>query len=173
MTEWTCQGTPGTSRPGKATKSWGSTAIGKLEDDVQHWWPWANGFVFTTTLTDAQGNVVTNSKGNPSTQGCDRDEWPPKYFWPGDANAPTHMVQRVRLNPANYNRGGSQIWNGFCNINNAMSTTIINRQRKSFIQSNFIRTQPNPKIDQAKLGNDKINSKSSVFSHHTIIVWFK
>lgn len=162
MTQWTCQATPQTGKNGKngkATRIWGKTAIGPLENQAQHWWPWANGFVFTTTLTDAQGNVVLNDAGKPSTQACDRDEWPPKNFWPGDGNKPAHMVQRVRLNPSEHNRRAGGIWKNFCNKNAAKSTANHNNKATSFIQSNFIRTQPNPKIDPAKLGNDRIKSK--------------
>lgn len=89
MVRWTCQATPGSSKDGTATARWGSTAIfpiGGKKD--QHWFPWVNGFI----------------PESDSRTGCERDEWPPRFFWPGDAvAAQKKMEQRVRLIPASNN----------------------------------------------------------------------
>ncbi|KAK8108537.1 hypothetical protein PG984_014338 [Apiospora sp. TS-2023a] len=109
MTEWTCQQTAtshkdGWGHDGAATDSWGATAITKLPRIGQHWFPWANGFIYN------EERPIQNNK--QVTIGCDRDEFPPRYFWPGDGNVPTH----------NQNRGADQLWGGFCNDYNAAST---------------------------------------------------
>lgn len=117
-------------------------------------------------MTDEKGNKKYNTKTEPIMVGCDRNEWPPRYFWPGDNAAPAHMVQRIRFNPYNDNRGGGGIWGGFCNNNNALSTT----KQKSYIQSNFIRTQPNPKVDPEKRGADQKFSEYHYISSAKCII---
>jgi hypothetical protein len=151
MVRWTCQATSETNLKGDATDLWGSTAIEKIGRTQQHWWPWANGFVFRT--------VIMKPKGKHATKGCDRDEWPPHYFWPGDETAKKkRMVQRVRFIPYNENSGAGQIWKGFCENNAARS---VGRER-TYIKSEFIKTMGIPQSKQA-VGKDKITSESIHF----------
>lgn len=34
------------------------------------------------------GKVKLDGAGKEMFKGCDRDEFPPRYFWPGDTKAP-------------------------------------------------------------------------------------
>ncbi|KAK8095063.1 hypothetical protein PG997_001748 [Apiospora hydei] len=78
MTEFACAETrSGYRLPGngnlKATAldRWGSTAIATRKGNNQHYWPWAQGWILR--------------KDEEKTGGlCERDEWPPALFWPGD-----------------------------------------------------------------------------------------
>lgn len=123
MVRWTCQATPGSSKDGTATARWGSTAlfpIGGKKD--QHWFPWVNGFI----------------PESDSRTGCERDEWPPRFFWPGDAvAAQKKMEQRVRLIPASNNGdAGRTLLKGFC-AENAAETV---KGKQTFVNPKFIKT---------------------------------
>ncbi|RYP67030.1 hypothetical protein DL771_007449 [Monosporascus sp. 5C6A] len=96
-----------------------------------------------------------------------------EYFWPGDDDAPAHMVQRVRLVPFDDNRGAGQIWKGFCEDNNAISTKVRVAKTTSWIQSNFIRTQPNPKVEPQYRGKDRTATIISSVSVLTARAIFK
>src|SRR4051794_4379321 len=80
MVQFTCGATANTNQDGEATEKWGSTNIAALPAKrSQHNFAWANGFVELTTEVKQFKN-----KQKTITHGCDRDEWPPRYFWPGD-----------------------------------------------------------------------------------------
>ncbi|KAK1636284.1 hypothetical protein BDP81DRAFT_394898 [Colletotrichum phormii] len=142
MTEWTCGATQSTSNDGSATDVWGSTAVASLALTNQHWgWPWANGFVPRRVLKHANGLPKRDKYGNEIAVGCDRDEFPPRYFWPKDNEAEKKgMVQRIRFLPYDENRKAGAMWRGFCNKNAAQSSTTRTSTVTSFIQSKFIRT---------------------------------
>ncbi|KAK1726785.1 uncharacterized protein BDZ83DRAFT_772939 [Colletotrichum acutatum] len=142
MTEWTCGATQSTSNDGSATDVWGSTAIAALALTNQHWgWPWANGFVPRRVLRHANGLPKKDKYGNEMAVGCDRDEFPPRYFWPKANEAEEKgMVQRIRFLPYDENRKAGAMWRGFCNKNGAQSSTTRTSTVTSFIQSKFIRT---------------------------------
>ncbi|KAK1672326.1 hypothetical protein BDP55DRAFT_731558 [Colletotrichum godetiae] len=113
MTEWICGATQSTSNDGSATDVWGSTAVASLALTNQHWgWPWANGFVPRRVLKHANGLPKKDKYGTKIAVGCDRDEFPPRYFWPKDNEAQKK----------------------------GMSSTTRTSTVTSFIQSKFIRT---------------------------------
>ncbi|KAK8022112.1 hypothetical protein PG993_012879 [Apiospora rasikravindrae] len=136
MTEWTCQQTAtsnnkGWGHDGFATERWGSTALAKIpgtsgkKAKVESG---STGSPGPTASSTASGSWRTASQKfgadkKPAWNGCERDEFPPRYFWPGDDKAPKTMRQLVRLLPKDQNGGAGQLWNGFCNDNNAKSTT--------------------------------------------------
>ncbi|KAL7629676.1 hypothetical protein AAE478_001199 [Parahypoxylon ruwenzoriense] len=139
MTEWTCQATAtswgnakskGWGNDGLATEKWGATALAKIPGTSgraakvswQHWFPWANGYVYRESTME-NGKVKLDANGKEMFKGCDRDEFPPRYFWPGDSKAPKDMRQWVRFLPGYQNRGAGGLWGGFCNDHNAASTT--------------------------------------------------
>jgi hypothetical protein len=153
MVRWTCQMTTGTNKDGSATSTWGSTAIAKIGGGNQHWWPWANGFVPRV--------VIKNHEDKENIKGCDRDEFPPRAFWPGDVEAKKKgMVQRVRFIKYTDNAGAGQMWQNFCNGNAAASISNVKKKRKTYIQSKHIRTVGKPRDDKTVVGKDKITSKS-------------
>ena len=76
MTEFTCGETRSNYRDNKDLKAtalndWGHTAVAKRSNKHQHWWPWAQGWIARKDDSKIGGL-------------CERDEWPPAYFWPGD-----------------------------------------------------------------------------------------
>lgn len=122
------------SRDGGATATWGSTAIQTRRSSCQHWFPWANGVVYRDTSTS--GTKI-------ATVGCDRDEWPPRYFWPGDAPAAKMkpaLVQRIRFIPSEENRAAGQVWKQFCNNRGAKSTFVKDKKPTTYRVSEHIHT---------------------------------
>ena len=120
----------------------------------QHNWAWANGFVELTTSIK-----VVKNKPKTITHGCDRDEWPPRYFWPGDDVATLNgRSQRIRLVPDDDNRKAGQIWNQFCNDNAAQVLRAVRKKRgqvalktkeyRSYIQSAWIRSVGTAVVDK-------------------------
>lgn len=158
MVRWTCQATDGTSQAGTATDDYGPTAFGKVSTH-QHWWPWANGFLPRTE----------NVKGNPPktyVKGCDRDEWPPRAFWPVKSIADKKgLVQRVRFLPYKENSGAGHIWQGFCNDNGASST----HGKKTYIQSEHISTIGAASTDKSTAQNKKVVRKLEVLNPLSIL----
>ncbi|KAI0390319.1 hypothetical protein F5Y17DRAFT_71510 [Xylariaceae sp. FL0594] len=149
MTEWTCQETTtshksGWGHDGTATDVWGQTAVlgrpPNKKNKWQHWFPWANGFVYREPVLDAQGSPELDRNGKPKFKGCNRDEFPPRYFWPGDKpKPPSNMNQWVRFIPEDQNRGAGQLWNGFAN-NNAASTTVKAGKTQTWILSSNVKS---------------------------------
>lgn len=106
MTEWTCQqtatswkdakGKKSWGKDGSATDIWGATALASIpgtsgrtaKNTWQHWFPWANGYVYRENVME-NGKVKLDKKNKEMFKGCDRDEFPPRYFWPGDSKAPS------------------------------------------------------------------------------------
>ncbi|PVH79949.1 hypothetical protein DL98DRAFT_630092 [Cadophora sp. DSE1049] len=148
----------------------GATANTNMAVRSQHNFAWANGFVELTTETK-----ISKKKTKTITNGCDRDEWPPRYFWPGDdvAAAKGHF-QRIRLVPAPDNRKAGQIWNQFCNNNAAQVTRAKPKKRgqvapktaelKSYIQSAWIRTVGNAIVDKPIVAKQTTNTGRAVFT---------
>lgn len=164
MTEWTCQQTTtmhdrNWGWDGTATDDWGSTAIAKQRG--QHWWPWANGFVLREVDLDDKGQPRKNKKGNDIIRDCERDEFPPRYFWPEQKKVPKHMRQLVRFLPGDQNGGAGGLWAGFCNENNAAST----KQAKGktyhtyVVSKNLKSKQKAAPITEALAGKDKSKSR--------------
>ncbi|KAK0122536.1 hypothetical protein ONS96_009578 [Cadophora gregata f. sp. sojae] len=155
MVQFTCGATTNTGLDGGATEDWGSTRIEPLpKKRSQHNFAWANGFVELTTEIK-----IAKKKPKTVTYGCDRDEWPPRYFWQGDEVAATHgRSQRVRLVPAKENRGAGQIWAQFCNSNAAQVTKTVRPKKghvpakteevNSYVQSAWIRSVGKPIVDK-------------------------
>ncbi|KAI1140795.1 hypothetical protein F5Y05DRAFT_287057 [Hypoxylon sp. FL0543] len=180
MTEWTCQATAtswssakskGWGKDGLATEKWGSTALAKIPGTSgraakiswQHWFPWANGYVYRENVME-NGKVKVDAKGNEVFKGCDRDEFPPRYFWPGDDKAPKDMRQWVRFVPEDQNRGAGQLWGGFCNDHNAASTTKPpNKPEETYVVS------ANLKSDKPKISKEQPKGKDLTI-HSTVKV---
>ncbi|KAF2755747.1 hypothetical protein EJ05DRAFT_114208 [Pseudovirgaria hyperparasitica] len=112
---WTC-GATASSFDGRATRlySTSSLVVKKNENGGvpffsvpdklnQHHFGWIDRWV-------EAGYTTTNYVG-----GCDRDEWPPRNFWPESKKA--KEGQFIRLLPAGENRGAGSMWNGFCKMN--------------------------------------------------------
>lgn len=155
MTEWTCHETVSNVRDknnnlkATALTDWGSTALAQRAAKWQHWWPWANGFVYRTTRTGADGRETS--------AGCERDEWPPAAFWPGDElAAKKKMSQRIRFIPREDNGGAGRIWRGFCETHNAQTV----EGKETFINPKYIRTQGKARVDPARRGADGVTSES-------------
>ncbi|KAI0101944.1 hypothetical protein F4776DRAFT_676147 [Hypoxylon sp. NC0597] len=168
MTEWTCQQTASSwskgtdsnwGNNGGATERWGATAIAPLRGKtptgkraMQHWFPWANGFVYRENKLDEKGNLLLDGNGGERFDGCDRDEFPPRYFWPGDGKAPKDVRQWVRFLPEKQNSGAGHMWKGFCNKYNAASTDL---KKKTYVVSSNIKSdKPVTRVEQPK-GKDK------------------
>ncbi|KAK8061069.1 hypothetical protein PG997_015290 [Apiospora hydei] len=149
MTEWTCQQTAtshakGWGNDGTATNSWGVTALvampgSRAKMRGQHWFPWANGFIYHERAME-NGQQKLGADKKPVWKGCERDEFPPRYFWPGDDKAPKHMRQLVRLLPDDQNKGAGQLWNGFCNDNNAASTRKYQQNADTYVVSAHLKS---------------------------------
>ncbi|KAI0838303.1 hypothetical protein F5Y06DRAFT_55419 [Hypoxylon sp. FL0890] len=172
MTEWTCQATAtswanakgkGWGKDGQATEKWGSTALAKIPGTSgraakiswQHWFPWANGYVYRENVME-NGKVKLDSKGNEVFKGCDRDEFPPRYFWPGDDKAPKDMRQWVRFVPEDQNRGAGGLWGGFCNDHNAASTTKpANKPEETYVISANLKSDKAVTSVEHPKGKDK------------------
>lgn len=158
MVRWTCYETTGTSVNGRTTATWGSTAIGPIKKGHQHWFPWANGFIYRLKAQDPSAN----------DKGCERDEWPPRYFWPGDKAAERKgLEQRVRFLPAHENGGAGGMWNGFC-ADNAAQTVL--KDGKTYQNPKFIKTvSSTTEIDKlAGGGKTTIITRVSVQTAHAI-----
>ncbi|KAI0892932.1 hypothetical protein F4806DRAFT_505218 [Annulohypoxylon nitens] len=172
MTEWTCQATESYRYSsgkrlwgvdGKATSTWGSTALDKINGaSAQHWFPWANGYIYRS-ISSKNGQPVLNKASQVKSKGCERDEFPPRYFWPGDDKAPKDMRQWVRLLPQADNRGGGQLWQGFCNDYNAASTTT---NKKSKIDQTYV-ISANLKSDKARTSEEHPQGKDKTI-HSTV-----
>lgn len=160
MTEWTCGATANIGLDGGATATWGVAAIKSLEKKEEHWvWPWANGWVPRVLRVDAKGKPKRDKYGHEMADGCDRDEWPPRNFWPGDDVAhPKGMTQRVRFNPFQHNRGAGNLWGNFCPKHDAVSTKGNRKGKKTYyVRDNLISTVKE-KV-QVITGKDKTMSK--------------
>ncbi|KAL0932163.1 uncharacterized protein CTRU02_213116 [Colletotrichum truncatum] len=155
MVRWTCGATGGTSQTGKATDKWGSIGIGRIVRNAQHWFPWVNGFVARTTLGDPNDKT-------PKFKGCERDEWPPRYFWPGDTKAnKKKLVQRIRLIEWHENGGAGSMFKGFCHNNNA---SYLKADQKLYLQREYVRT-----IGQARVEPpDAKQNPPTIVSHVSI-----
>jgi hypothetical protein len=89
---------------------------------AHHHWAWVNGFM--------------PPRGNDQ---CEWDEWPPRYFWPGDAKALAKRAeQRVRFLPKPDKAGAGHIWSGYCNNHVAQSTTSEGGKMASYVESAHI-----------------------------------
>ncbi|XXG95828.1 hypothetical protein Hte_002099 [Hypoxylon texense] len=172
MTEWTCQETAtswakgdkkGWGNDGLATEKWGSTALARMPGTSgrpakapwQHWFPWSNGYVYRENVME-NGKVKLDGNGNTVFKGCDRDEFPPRYFWPGDDKAPKDMRQWVRFVPEDQNRGAGGLWAGFCNDHNAASTTKpANKPEETYVISANIKSQKAITREEHPKGKDK------------------
>ncbi|KAF4914522.1 hypothetical protein CGCVW01_v010610 [Colletotrichum viniferum] len=168
MTEWTCGATSDTAKTGAATKLWGSAAIGPLRKTDEHWvWPWANGWVPRVVRLDANGNPKVNRFGHEDSDGCDRDEWPPRNFWPKDSVAhPKGMIQRIRFIPYQHNRGAGNLWGNFCSKHSAMSTKVVqNGPETLYVRDNLISTI-NKKV-KVITGKDKTMTRITTVSVQT------
>ncbi|OHF01134.1 hypothetical protein CORC01_03448 [Colletotrichum orchidophilum] len=165
MTEWTCGATQATNNDGSATDVWGSTAVTTLAHTNQHWgWPWANGFIPRRVLRSANGLPKKDKRGNEIAVGCDRDEFPPRYFWPKDEEAEKKgMGQRIRFVPYDENRKAGAMWAGFCNKNGAQSSTTRAGIVTSWIQSKHIKTvNANSRSAQGADGTTTVTSWVSI-----------
>ncbi|KAI0007475.1 hypothetical protein F4779DRAFT_629121 [Xylariaceae sp. FL0662B] len=188
MTEWTCQqtatswvnnakGTKGWGHDGVATESWGSTALAKIPGTSgrkvkvswQHWFPWANGYVYRDNIME-NGKVKLDKDGKEMFKGCDRDEFPPRYFWPGDDKAPKDMRQWVRFLPEEENRGAGGLWGGFCNDHNAASTTKPkNKPEETYVISAHLKSDKAKTREEHPKGKDKtIHSTVKVSTQRAI-----
>ncbi|KAL0935697.1 chitinase [Colletotrichum truncatum] len=93
MVRWTCWKTA-SSTSGKATNDWGSfgSQKRKLPKTAQHHWDWA---------------VEWTEEAR-----CDRDEWPPRNFWPKAKRMQPGQI--IRLLPADQNESAGTMWRQFC-----------------------------------------------------------
>lgn len=99
MTAFTCNDGTDISAHGRATDMWGSTAHagGRPSAIAQHNFAWTSGM--------------------PASGECERDEYPPRYFWPKASKGLTDTnVQRIRMLPASENGGAGQSWARFCEL---------------------------------------------------------
>ncbi|KAH9211736.1 hypothetical protein DL95DRAFT_411781 [Leptodontidium sp. 2 PMI_412] len=159
MVRFTCGATANTGLDGKTTSSWGSSLMTKFPATPnQHNFAWANGFVELTESFKMSGTKITTI-----TNGCDRDEWPPRYFWPGDTVAAAKgLKQRVRFLPAPENRGAGQIWNQFCNKNAAQVTKAkTNKGLKTSVTTSYINSKWIRTIGTAVVDNPLIVGKTT------------
>ncbi|KAK0610895.1 hypothetical protein B0T14DRAFT_500090 [Immersiella caudata] len=138
MIRWTCSETAVTSKDGGATNAWGATAVRPRPRTAQHWFPWAKGFM---------------PRDPKNGKGCERDEWPPRFFWPGDAVARQKgMEQRVRLIPAAQNGGAGSMFREFC-IDNAAAVKKKQPTDPDLVDPKFIVTkEQNSRTDKAGPG---------------------
>lgn len=100
MVRFTC-GATSSSAPGKATKVWSTTVsrnnVATTPKGNQHHWQWIEGWV-------SAGKGV-----------CQRDEWPPRSFWPVEKR--NQLGQLVRFLPGAENEGAGSMFNSFCERN--------------------------------------------------------
>ncbi|KAK8057782.1 hypothetical protein PG996_011719 [Apiospora saccharicola] len=129
----------------------------KKNIEWQHWFPWANGYIYRERVME-NGQPKIGKDDEPVWKGCERDEFPPRSgnstFGQGMTElqitvskpAISHITQifteprdvvrqLVRLIPADQNQGAGQLWSGFCNDNNAASTTSISGSKKTIVVS--------------------------------------
>jgi hypothetical protein len=96
MVRFTCWATTSTNKDGKATDDWGwfGSRKKKLPRTAQHHWEWAYGWT--------------------EFDGCERDEWTPRYFWSKNAARPSLRARQViRLIHQPDNSGAGQLWKEF------------------------------------------------------------
>jgi hypothetical protein len=96
MVRFTCWATSSTSKHGKATDDWGLWGSRpSVPRTAQHHWEWSKEW---TEFGD-----------------CERDEWPPRYFWGQNSQSPRKKAgQFIRLIPQPDNGGAGGIWSAFC-----------------------------------------------------------
>jgi hypothetical protein len=104
---------------------------------------WANGFVAR--------------EQNARKAYCERDEWPPAYFWEGDHAAPPGVQQRIRLVPGPDNGAAGQSWKLFCRKHAASVGRKIN--------SDYISTV-NSRVDLPNVHNGETSTYTSTRSIH-------
>ncbi|KAK7921517.1 hypothetical protein PG985_009539 [Apiospora marii] len=166
MTEFACAETISNYRKpnphrlkGDATAQWGTTAILKRAGKHQHFWAWAQGWIPRKDEEEQSGQ-------------CERDEWPPAYFWPGDVYAKkNNMVQRVRMNHEKHNGGAGQMFSGFCDKHDAMWTEGPKNNKKTYENRENVKTVGKPDVKAARKGGDgrmTITSVVSVNTHHGV-----
>jgi hypothetical protein len=88
--------------------------------------------VWSTTYTNTKNGVVYTPEGNQhhyqwiegwvaaGKNKCDRDEWPPRYFWP--IAKKNELGQMVRFLPSSENRGAGSMWKSFCELNGEINS---------------------------------------------------
>ena len=99
MVRWTCGDGTARNFGGGATALYGGRNLKQ-----QHHWDWLEGW------TEAQANDKNENLG----QACNRDEWPPRRFWP--QNKKNQPGQRIRYSPGESNKGAAKMWTSFCEI---------------------------------------------------------
>ncbi|KAF4880726.1 hypothetical protein CGCSCA1_v000668 [Colletotrichum siamense] len=168
MTEWTCGATANTGLDGGATETWGVAAVKTLAKKEEHWvWPWANGWVPRVLRVDTKGKPKLDRYGHEMADGCDRDEWPPRNFWPGDDVAhPKGMTQRVRFNPFQHNRGAGNLWGNFCPKHDAVSTKGNKKGKKTYYVRDYLISTVKEKV-QVITGKDKTMTRITTVSVQT------
>lgn len=137
MTAFTCNDGTSMSFEGQATSQWGSTAKGngKPIKYAQHNFAWTSGL----------------------PKGCERDEWPPKYFWPEASTDVTGKSgQRVRFIPRSDNNSGGKIWPRFCTLTGPHGP-MTKTKRKVVENTRLYKHVANP-VTNKNLGNDKTMS---------------
>jgi hypothetical protein len=106
MVRFTCWATANTNADGKATDDWGAWGERqkKLPRTAQHHWEWAYEW--------------------SEFHDCERDEWPPRYFWKKNPSRPQKRSgQVIRLIPQPDNGGAGNMWKGFCPSHDAWVDT--------------------------------------------------
>ncbi|KAK7977144.1 hypothetical protein PG988_004634 [Apiospora saccharicola] len=166
MTEFACAETKSNYRSpnphklkGEATAEWGVTAIVRRAGKHQHFWAWAQGWIPRESPHKQDGQ-------------CERDEWPPAYFWPGDVYAKkNNMVQRVRMNHKDDNGGAGGMFSGFCQSHDAMFTKKRGGASVTFENRENVMTVGKPYVKaprQGPNGRTTITSIVSVNTHHGV-----
>lgn len=107
MVRFTCGATKGTSVDGIATDHWSTSRSKTIK---------SNKTPITTVATAAKNNQHHFGWLDGWTEerqgGCERDEWPPRYFWGPETKK---AGQWVRYLPRGQNGGAGSMWNNFCN----------------------------------------------------------
>ncbi|KAK8038483.1 hypothetical protein PG993_006894 [Apiospora rasikravindrae] len=161
MTEFACAETRSGYRDYKDLKAdalaqWGSTAIVKRAAKHQHYWPWAQGWIPRAGEDRDQGE-------------CQRDEWPPAYFWPGDVYAKRNNMESA-AQPQGTQWGAGAIFNRFCWTHDAMRTR---NSQETFENRNNVETVGRPDVKAAKKGANGIMTITTVVSVNTRHAIFK
>ncbi|KAK7947723.1 uncharacterized protein PG986_008609 [Apiospora aurea] len=132
-----------------ALDRWGSTAVTTRKGLNQHWWPWAQGW-------------LPRENDKKSAGLCERDEWPPALFWPGDNYANrNNMAQRVRLNPRSHNGPAGNIFKGFCTDNDAITT----QGGKTYEIRDNVRTIGVPVVNPPRVANGRASKSRLPILH--------
>ncbi|KAK5662284.1 hypothetical protein OQA88_8190 [Cercophora sp. LCS_1] len=113
-----------------------------------------------------------NANGNRATKGCDRDEWPPAAFWPGDEEAAKQnppMVQRIQFLPWHENEGAGQVWKSFCVVHNAQTV----KNKATFVNNKYVKTVGKPAVtmDRGRDGTTTVITTVSVDTAHAIFTF--